>query len=234
MRWVTYLSPSGGAERPGVVDDGCVFGYPGEESVPRLLATSGDALAGAYQRALTSPVEIIVEFETRLLTPLHPATPVRADLGGRPLRIEPSLILGTDDGVAAPPGGGTLTAAIGVAAVFGRDRHAGYTPACLWLDPDDVPTGMTLGPAIVTHDEFDGTPLSVTATVEGGPLAAAQVDGKLAWTDGLRSDDADAAGRQSEVVASLPDRTRPLEAGEEIHIDGGVLGEFEIRVGSTA
>ena len=29
MRWVTYLSPSGGEQRPGVVDDGCVFGYPG-------------------------------------------------------------------------------------------------------------------------------------------------------------------------------------------------------------
>ncbi|PSK96436.1 hypothetical protein CLV63_11130 [Murinocardiopsis flavida] len=230
MRWVTYLSPSGGSERPGVIDDGCVFGYPGDETVPHLLAASVDALAGAYQRALSNPVEIIVEFETRLVAPLHPAQAVRVDLGGRVLTIDPAQILGTDDGVAAPNGGGTLTAAIGVAAVFGATQHVGYTPACLWSDSAGAPTGLTLGPAIVTHDEFDGTPLSVTASVDGEVIAGVRLDGKLGWTDALRT----GAGPDSpaEVVAAMPESTRALEPGEELLIEGGVLGEFEVRVGS--
>lgn len=230
MRWVTYLSPSGGAERPGVIDDGCVFGYPGGETVPYLLAASVDALAGAYQRALSNPVEIIVEFETRLVAPLHPAPAVLVDVGGKVLRIEPAKVLGTDDGVAAPSGGGTLTAAIGAAAVFGATQHVGYTTACLWLDSEGTPTGLTLGPAIVTHDEFDGTPLSVTASVDGEVIAGSRLDGKLGWTDSLRSDAG--PGSLAEVVAAMPERTRALEPGEEVLINGGALGEFEIRVGS--
>src|SRR5690606_24722628 len=76
MRWVTYLSPSGGEQRPGVVDDGCVFGYPGPEDLPQLLAKGTAALREAHRQALAEPVEIIVEFETRLCAPLVPERPL--------------------------------------------------------------------------------------------------------------------------------------------------------------
>ncbi|MFC7330643.1 hypothetical protein [Marinactinospora rubrisoli] len=226
MRWVTYLSPSGGAERPGVVDDGCVFGYPGHESVPALLAENRDALADAYQRALAAPVEIIVEFETRLCAPVRPATPLTLMVGEEEQReIAPELVRGTDDGMVLPSGVASVSAAPGVAAVFGGGhRHAGYCLACLWQTPQGADVALTLGPAIVTGDEFDGSDLTVTAAIEGTVLAETVLDGKLAWTEGLRGD----------VVAALPARTRPLEPGEELHVDGGVLGEFELRVGSGA
>ncbi|GAA3756753.1 hypothetical protein HDA32_004003 [Spinactinospora alkalitolerans] len=226
MRWVTYLSPSGGAERPGIIDDGCVFGYPGDESVPELLAEGCDALAGAYQRALAAPVEIIVEFETRLCAPLVPSAPIELSLAdGERLSIGPELVRGTDDGIVLPQGVDALSAAPGVAAVFGaQGRHAGYTPACLWRTPEGEPVGLTLGPAIVTHDEFDGADLTVTAGIEGTVMATVDLDGKLAWAEGLRGD----------VVAALPARTRLLEAGEELLVEGGVLGEFELRIGSGA
>ncbi|RCV51010.1 hypothetical protein [Marinitenerispora sediminis] len=226
MRWVTYLSPSGGAERPGVVDDGCVFGYPGHESVPALLAENRDALADAYQRALAAPVEIIVEFETRLCPPVRPSAPVTVVVGaGERREVDPALVRGTDDGVMLPAGMPAVSAAPGVAAVFGGGgRHAGYCLACLWRTPEGADVALTLGPAIVTGDEFDGSDLAVTAAADGTELAAAVLDGKLAWAEGLRG----------EIVAALPAGTRPLEPGEELFIDGGVLGEYELRVGSGA
>ncbi|WP_046469313.1 hypothetical protein [Allosalinactinospora lopnorensis] len=225
MRWVTYLSPSGGDARPGVVDDGCVFGYPGEQSVPDLLGDSRNALADAFQRALAAPVEIIVEFEARLCAPLRPTAPVPALVGGERMTIDPSMVRGTDDGAALPAGARGLSASVGLVAIFGGGGlHAGYAPACLWRTPEGATAGFSLGPAIVTHEEFDGSPLSVTATAEDTDLASVTVEGDLSWTQGLQGD----------VVARLSTGTRPLEPGEELFVDGGPLGEFEIRVGAGA
>lgn len=226
MRWVTYLSPSGGEERSGVVDDGCVFGYPGEQSVPELLEQSRDTLADAFHKALASPVEIIVEFETRLCAPVRPQRPVPARVGGEWTGLEPGLVRGTDDGVVLPAGETALTATVGVLALFGgQGRHAGYTPAVLWRTPDGGVVSLILGPAIVTHDEFDGSQLAVEASVEDSRVARAEVDGSLEWADGARDGFA---------AAALPAQTRPLERGEELYIDGGTLGEFEVRVGAGA
>ncbi|MFC3995730.1 hypothetical protein ACFOVU_07380 [Nocardiopsis sediminis] len=225
MRWVTYLSPSGGNERPGVIDDGCVFGYPGGQSLPELLAENGGALGGAFQRALAAPVEIIVEFETRLCAPVRPAGPVPALIGGAWTTLDPALVRGTDDGAGLPPGAQAASAAVGAAALFGAGgRHAGYAPACLWRTPGQGPVALTLGPAVVTGDEFDGTDLRVTASVDDTELARAEIDGGLGWVP--------AEHRGGGVVASLPAETRLLEPGEELFVDGGPLGGFEIRVGS--
>ncbi|MUL42821.1 hypothetical protein FZ103_16875 [Streptomonospora sp. PA3] len=226
MRWVTYLSPSGGEERSGVVDDGCVFGYPGAQSVPELLEQSRDRLADAYHKALASPVEIIVEFETRLCAPVRPERPVPASVEGERTSLDPRLVRGTDDGVVLPSGATALTATVGVLALFGgHGRHAGYTPACLWRTPEGSPVSLSLGPAIVTHDEFDGSPLVVEAAVEDSALARAELDGDLGWAESMR---------EGFAAAALPAGTRPLERGEELYIDGGRLGEFELRVGAGA
>ncbi|MDT0303330.1 hypothetical protein [Streptomonospora wellingtoniae] len=226
MRWVTYLSPSGGEERSGVVDDGCVFGYPGTQSVPELLEESRDTLADAYHKALAAPVEIIVEFETRLCAPVRPehAVPVRVEDVWT--RVDPALVRGTDDGVVLPAGETALTASVGVMALFGgRGRHAGYTPACLWRTPGGVPVSLSVGPAIVTHDEFDGSPLVVEASVEESGVARAELDGGLHWA---------ADARDGRAAAALSEPSRPLERGEEVYVDGGPLGGFELRVGSGA
>ncbi|MDA8372326.1 MAG: hypothetical protein M0026_21000 [Nocardiopsaceae bacterium] len=225
MRWVTYLSPSGGGERSGAVDDGYVFGYPGDQSVSELLADSRGALADAFQQALAAPVEIIIEFEARLCAPLRPAVPVPARTVKERLGIAPSLVRGTDDGAVLPPGADALSAAVGAAAVFGESgRPVGYMPACLWRTPDRAPAGLSLGPAIVTREELADSALRVTAAVEDTELAGATVDKGFAWAPGARGD----------VVAELPAETRLLERGEELFVDGGPLGAFEIRVGSGA
>ncbi|MFC4562582.1 hypothetical protein ACFO4E_12020 [Nocardiopsis mangrovi] len=223
MRWVTYLSPSGGGERAGVIDDGCVFGYPGGQSLPELLAGNGDALGDAFQRALAAPVEIIVEFETRLCAPVRPAAPVPAFTGGGWTTLDPALVRGTDDGAGLPPGAEAVSAAVGAVALFGAGgRHVGYAPACLWRTPGRVPVSLTLGPAVVTGDEFDGSDLSVAASVDDTELARAEIGGGLGWVP---------AGHGG-MAAYLPAETRLLEPGEELFVDGGALGDFEIRVGS--
>ncbi|GAB3450785.1 hypothetical protein GCM10027570_26130 [Streptomonospora sediminis] len=224
MRWVTYLSPSGGEKRSGVIDDGCVFGYPGAQSVSELLKQSRDMLADAYHKALAAPVEIIVEFETRLCAPVHLERPISARVDGAWTTLDPALVRGTDDGVVLPAGGSAVTATVGVLALFGgQGYHAGYTPACLWRTPEGGQVALSLGPAIVTHDEFDGSPLRVEAAVEGTALAQAELDGGPDWA---------AVGREGFAVAALTSCTRPLERGEELYIDGGGLGEFEVRVGA--
>ncbi|RNL83624.1 hypothetical protein [Halostreptopolyspora alba] len=225
MRWVTYLSPSGGGARPGVVDDGCVFGYPGEQSLPELLAGGGDALAEAYQRALDSPVEIIVEFEARLCAPLRPAAPIPVLAREEQLTVAPTLVRGTDDGVTLPPGADGLTASVGVAAVLGgRGLHTGCAPVCLWRAPDGTPAWLTLGPAVVTRDELPDSVLTVAAAVADSVLTSMTTEGDASWTEGLQGD----------VMARLSAPTRILEPGDELFVDGGPLGEFEIRVDAGA
>ncbi|GAA2043377.1 hypothetical protein [Nocardiopsis rhodophaea] len=225
MHWVTYLSPSGGAERTGVIDDGCVFGYPGPETVPELLAAGGDTLKHSFDRALADPVEIIVRFEACHCPPVRPAHPVPARVDGTWTEVAPGLVRGTDDGVLLPEGTEALSAAVGAAAVFdARGGHAGSTLACLWRTPERAPAALTLGPAIVTPDELGGGDLTVTATVGEEALARAATSGPPRPTDGPTGD----------IRADLPAETRLLEYGEELFIDGGPLGMFEIRVGSGA
>ncbi|MDD6791030.1 MAG: hypothetical protein PUE00_02595 [Thermobifida fusca] len=226
MRWVTYLSPSGGEQRPGVVDDGCVFGYPGPEDLPQLLAKSTAALREAHRQALAEPVEIIVEFETRLCAPLVPERPltvvrVEAD----PLALHPALVRGTDDGVLLPPGTGVLDAEVGVAAFASSTGEVvGYTLACLWSTPQRKTVAVTLGPALVTEEELDGAAV-FPFTVSVDDVAAAQ--GTVERGLLARRAEADRG-----PVGVLPARVRSLAAGAEFFVDAGLLGMFELRVGS--
>ncbi|KUP96088.1 hypothetical protein AC529_14110 [Thermobifida cellulosilytica TB100] len=224
MRWVTYLSPSGGERRPGVVDDGCVFGCPGGEDVPGLLAGGADALAAAHRRALEAPVEIIVEFETRLCAPLVPDRPVVLHRAGRePVAVPPGLVRGTDDGVVLPAGERELVAEVGAVAFrYGTGQVAGYTPACLWTAGEGEPVALTLGPALVTAEEADGAALAVSVSVDDLP-AAQGVLGDGPWR---------APGAGTEPVGSLPARTGPVAAGAEFFVEAGPLGSFELRVGT--
>ncbi|GAB3497612.1 hypothetical protein [Nocardiopsis coralliicola] len=222
MRWVTYLSPSGGTERSGIVDDGCVHGHPGGIGLFQLLDGDPAEVAAARDRALDAPVEIIVEFETRLCAPVRPdaAVPVRTAEGPGTALVAPELIRGTDDGV--PAGGsfvGGLRAAVGAAALHGASgRLLGCTAVCLWTAPGTPdPVALTVGPAVVTPDELDG-PLAVRAESEGGGAAAA-------------IDLADLAGAPGVLTAAVGAPSPVLAPGGELSVDAGPLGEYEIRLG---
>ncbi|GAA1088757.1 hypothetical protein [Nocardiopsis composta] len=224
MRWVTYLSPSGGTERSGVIDDGCVFGHPGGVGLAELLDADPAGLAAAHTEALDAPLEIIVEFETRLCVPVRPDRPVPVAADGGRLHLAPELVHGTDDGAPLPPGASGLTASVGAAELHGASgRLLGRTAACLWRTPDGAPVRLSIGPAVVTPDEQGTGPLRVTAEADGAVLAAADLPADGSWAE---------PGER--LSAAVPATTRPLEPGEELFVDAGPLGEFEIRVGAEA
>ncbi|GAA1443694.1 hypothetical protein [Nocardiopsis tropica] len=222
MRWVTYLSPSGGGERVGVLEDGDVLGSPDPGGLADLLAAGGDALAAAGGRAAAAPVEIIVEPEARMCAPVTPTALVPALVGGEVWEIHPELVQGSDDAVPSA----ARTALVGVAAVAGGDGPASaYTPACLWLDEGGAAVQLSLGPVLTTADEVPGAPLELSASVDDREVGRGIADPADAWLVSGPS----GAGRMRVL---LPVSTPPLDEDDELFVDAGVLGTFEVRVGS--
>lgn len=219
MRWVTYLSPSGGGERVGALDDGDVLGSPDHGDLAALLASGGEQLTEAYERAVHAPVEIIVELEARVCAPVRPTAPVPVRVDDGVLQVGPELVQGVDD--AVPPD--ARAARIGVAAVAGADRPAAaYTPACLWLDADAHPVQLSLGPVLTTADEISGTSLDLSASVEDREPGRARLDPAHEWL----------VSGPGPVRAVLPLTALDLAAEDELFVDSDTLGTFEVRVGS--
>lgn len=219
MRWVTYLSPSGGRERAAALDDGDVLGLPGDDRLTDLLDAGLTVLAEAHARAVASPIEIIVEPEARMCAPVLPTALVPVRAGDDVWEVHPELVVGVDDAVVP-----TASAAMaGVAALNSADGSVlAYTPACLWLDADGRPAQLSLGPVLATADELGAGPLRVSAEMEERELGRGLVDPADAWlTSG--------PGR---IRALLPVATPPLAADDELFVDADTLGTFEVRVGS--
>lgn len=219
MRWVTYLSPSGGGERVGVLDDGDVLASPDPTPLADLLDEGADALNAAHERAVAGPIEIIVELEARMCAPVVPTEPVPVHAGDQMWRVPPGLVRGADDAVPAR----ARSARVGVAAVAGGEAPASaYTPACLWLDEAGEPVQLNLGPVLTTADEVAGEPVGVSVSVDEGELGRGRVDPahERLVAEGGR------------VRAVLPVATPVLAPDDELFVDAGVLGTFEVRVGA--
>lgn len=219
MRWVTYLSPSGGGKRVGALDDGDVLGYPGPESLGELLDAGYHAMDNALQTCLRAASEIIVEPEARMCAPVDPAALVPVRVGDRELEIHPELVRGVDDAVLPE----ARTACVGVAALTTADvRAVAYTPACLWLDEEERPVQLTLGP-VLTFDEGRGMrPIELSTSVDDLENGRGLVDPAHQWL-------ASGPGR---MRALLPVITPALAEDDELLVDAGELGTYEVRVGS--
>jgi hypothetical protein len=222
MRWVTYLSPSGGVARAGVLDEGYVFAHPGPQTLAELLRDGRQALDEESRRALDEPAAIIMEFEARLCAPLVPQGGIaitRAD--GAATEMPPSVVRGPDDGVGPPAEATPLRAAAGMALVaVGADGHL-LTLACLWTSP--AGQSLTLGPAVVMPPPgVVGMADTVTVLTE--------VDGR-AWSTVLEPPSPPGAGGCSVALGIGSD---DLEPGHELRVESEEIGEFEIRVGALA
>ena len=201
------------------MDDGDVMGSPDEISLDRLLEGGLRGLAAAHERAVEGAIEIILEPETRMCSPVRPGTAVPVRTGDRELWIAPELVGGVDDAVLPQ----ARTACAGVAALsVGEGGGHAYTPACLWLDAAGEPVQLSLGPVLTTADELDGGSLELSTSVEELENGRGRVDPNDPW---LLS----GPGR---VRALLPIITPELEVDDELFVDAGELGTFEVRVGS--
>lgn len=221
MRWVTYLSPSGGGERAGALEDGDVLAGPDHRGLADLLEAGPQELARAHERAVDAPIEIIVEFEARMCAPVRPNTLVPVRVGEHLWQIPPEQVTGVDDPVLRT----ARAAHVGVAAVAGAEEGtAAFTPACLWTGPDGLPVQLSLGPVLITADELDGAPVEAAVFVADNEIARGAVDPDQGWL-------ASGPGR---VRALLPLSTPSLEENDELFVELGPLGEFEVRVGAQA
>lgn len=74
MRWTTYLSPTDSLEHVGLMHDGRIHGLRGTSRLLDLLGDDGEQLAGARDRALADPFEVVMFDRADVLAPL-PAPP---------------------------------------------------------------------------------------------------------------------------------------------------------------
>lgn len=143
MRFVTYVSPSAGSDRVGLLVDEAVHGLP-EERLVDLLGDDGERLALAGERAQRDPVEVVALADVRLRAPI-PQPPVVRDFAsfekhlrtswealGQPWPQEwyemptfyfqnAAAIHGPHDPVAIPPGTEKWDYELEIGAVVGRE-----------------------------------------------------------------------------------------------------------------
>jgi 2-keto-4-pentenoate hydratase/2-oxohepta-3-ene-1,7-dioic acid hydratase in catechol pathway len=135
MRWVTYVSA--GVERPGLLHDGAIHGL---RDTARLLDVLGDLPASA-ERAITDPLEVVVDPPLRAPIPIPPSVRdfyafeqhVVTAHRSRGRTVDPSwyefpafyftnpaAIAGPRDDIAISPGSTQFDYELEIAAVVGR------------------------------------------------------------------------------------------------------------------
>jgi 2-keto-4-pentenoate hydratase/2-oxohepta-3-ene-1,7-dioic acid hydratase in catechol pathway len=196
MRLVTY--DRGGARRLGawvgrtVIDLPDVVGHPAFPTTMELLvARSGGTTIEAAQEALADPV-YVRRFrvpQARLRVPVVPIS-----------LLEHRWILGPEDPVPWPDGAEDIDYHLEIACVIGRQGRDltakqaaaavfGYTIMNDWScrvatadggEPRVDRFATSLGPCIVTPDEFDGQRGRLVARVDGQIWSRGKLDGALA------------------------------------------------------
>lgn len=143
MRWVTYFSPSAGADRVGLVRDGDILGLPRPVPLLALLGDDGESLARAADESVADPYEVLAYAGARLRAPI-PVPPSFRDflafeahvktireaqgVGVDPSWYElpvfyfsnPAAVFGPHDRVPISPGSRQFDYELEVAAVVGR------------------------------------------------------------------------------------------------------------------
>jgi 2-keto-4-pentenoate hydratase/2-oxohepta-3-ene-1,7-dioic acid hydratase in catechol pathway len=143
MRWCTYVSPRDSTERVGLLREGRIYGVRGVGSLIDLLGDDGARLAGAAERAVRDPAEVVAEGDVRFRAPVPRPPSIRdfyafeehattaANALGRdvaPVWYEiplfyftnPAAARGPHDDVPVSPGSRRFDYELEVAAVVGR------------------------------------------------------------------------------------------------------------------
>lgn len=144
MRWVTYVSPRDGQERPGLFHEDEVFGYPGTGQLVDLLGDGGQRLKAAAEEALSRPTEVLAATDVELCSPVpvppsirdfmsfeeHVVTSMEATgFAVDPTWYEfpvfyftnPAAVKGPRDTVSISPGSREFDYELEIAAVIDRD-----------------------------------------------------------------------------------------------------------------
>jgi 2-keto-4-pentenoate hydratase/2-oxohepta-3-ene-1,7-dioic acid hydratase in catechol pathway len=143
MRWVTYVSPSDGADRVGLVGGDEIRGLPRTVGLLDLLGDDGESLARAADEVQSDPFEVVAYAGAGLRAPI-PVPPsirdflafeehVRTIREAQGVGVDPSwydlpvfyfsnpaAVYGPQDSIAISPGSRQFDYELEVAAVVGR------------------------------------------------------------------------------------------------------------------
>jgi 2-keto-4-pentenoate hydratase/2-oxohepta-3-ene-1,7-dioic acid hydratase in catechol pathway len=166
-------------------------GWPGRiegDSVVQLAAQTLQAFFSGGGQAREHAVYPLGE--VRLRPPvLHPPS-VRTFTRGYDFHFSnPASIYGPDDAIAMPEGSDEMDYELGVAAVVGGAEHlAGFTIANDWAardlaGPKTKDFATSLGPSVVTPDEFHGGDAYALARVNGEERSRASVEVPYSWEE---------------------------------------------------
>jgi 2-keto-4-pentenoate hydratase/2-oxohepta-3-ene-1,7-dioic acid hydratase in catechol pathway len=236
-----------------VVDLPDLVGHPAfPDTMERLVRGNGGTVLDAARAALErDEAEACVVAEARLLAPIVPQALRSADAVDGARRV-----FGPGDELPWPPGAGWLEFHPKIAAVLRRPVEGaitpeetpavvfGYTLVGDWLarsssgDPMASPDGapVSIGPCIVTADEFDPQTAFVTVRVDGEEW----VKGNLNGTARSLLEEVARASRletlaAGEAIASSPFRIAGFEQriwpGAEVELEAASIGALRNRVG---
>lgn len=163
---------------------------------------------------------------------LHPPS-VRSFTRGYDFHFSnPASIYGPEDEIPLPEAVEELDYELGVAAIIGAEQKiAGFTIVNDWGARDlegakSKDFAMSVGPVVVTADEFDGTDAVAAARVNGDEWSRASVELPRSWEE-LRDYAArNTQLRPGDVLTLALVRGGPVQAGDlvELEVEGiGVL-----------
>jgi fumarylacetoacetate (FAA) hydrolase len=166
-------------------------GWPGRIEGDRVIQLAAQTLQAFFSgggRAREHAVYPLAE--VRLRPPvLHPPS-VRTFTRGYDFHFSnPASIYGPDDDISMPLGSDEVDYELGVAAVVGgNEQIGGFTIANDWaarefMGPKKKDFATSLGPVIVTPDEFDGAKAVAVARVNAEERARGSVELPHSWEE---------------------------------------------------
>jgi 2-keto-4-pentenoate hydratase/2-oxohepta-3-ene-1,7-dioic acid hydratase in catechol pathway len=207
---------------PGRIEDGRVF---------QLAAQTLQAFFTGGGKAREHAVYPLAE--VRLRPPvLHPPSVRTFTRGYDFVFSNPAAIYGPEDEILVPAESPELDYELGVAAVIGADEQiGGFTIVNDWMAPGlegakRKDFAMSLGPIVVTPDEFDGTRAAVLARVNGEQRERGEVELPYSWAELREYAGRNTRLRPGDVLTIALIRGGPVRPGDvvELEVEGiGVL-----------
>jgi len=192
-------------------------GWPGRIEGDRVIQLAAQTLQSFFTGGGSAREHAEFPLADVMLRPpvLHPGA-VRLFDGDDFVFGNPSCIYGQDEDVPLPYGADRLDAQLRIAAVIGAGIVGGYTLMNDWLAPDlagakahDFAT--SLGPIVLTPDEFDGGETDWNALLDRAELNTRLFPGDL-------------------IAAPVVSRSGPFTAGDTVALELEPIGVLSNRL----
>ena len=196
-------------------------GWPGRIDGDRVVQLAAQTLQAFFTGGGSAREHAEFGLDDVLLRPpvLHPGS-VRIFDGDDFVFGNPSCIFGPEETVPLPRGADRVDAQLRVTAVIGAGVVGGFTLMNDWLAPElggakahDFAT--SLGPVVVTPDEFDGGAVDWHVLLDHAELNTRFYPGDL-------------------VAGPVVERAGPFRAGDEVELGVDGIGALRSRIGPAA